>query len=357
MFAFELPLIFLLAPLPLLAWRWLPAAKTQQAAIRAPFFVQWQALGSGGRQDGTATRLARLIVMLLTWCCLLLGAAQPVWLGDPQRQTVSGREMLLAVDLSESMTMEDMQLSGQPAARIDAVKQVVSDFIARRQGDRVGLVLFGSQAFYHVPLTFDLNTLSTLLLEAQPGFAGQTTAIGDAIGISVKHLEQRPEQSRVVILLTDGANTAGTLEPVKAARLAATTGIRIYTVGVGATEMLVPGLFGSSLGARRVNPSADLDEDSLTQIAELTGGRYFRATDTEQLNDIYQLLDQLEPTGSDDLVFRPRASLAHWPLAAALLLSLLLALAQVLPSAARKPLFRLPATGRSPTTDDGAAPR
>ena len=263
----------------------------------------------------------------------------------------------LGVDLSESMTMEDMQVSGRPAARIEAVKRVVRDFISRRQGDKVGLVLFGSQAFYHVPLTFDLNTLSTMLLEAQPGFAGQTTAIGDAIGISVKHLAQRPEQSRVVILLTDGANTAGILEPVKAARLAATAGIKIYTIGVGATEMLVPGLFGSNLGARRINPSADLDEDSLTQMAELTGGRYFRATDTEQLNEIYQLLDQLEPTGSDDLVFRPRASLAHWPLAAAFGLSLLMALAQMLPPAGRMQLFRLPASGRSPSAPDGAARR
>ena len=252
-------------------------------------------------------------------------------MGDHQTQQVSGREMLLAVDLSESMTIEDMQLSGQQVPRIIAVKRVVSDFVARRQGDKVGLVLFGSQAYYHVPLTFDLATLNTMLLEAQPGFAGQTTAIGDAIGLSVKHLLERPEQSRVVVLLTDGANTAGTMDPVKVARLAATAGIKIYAIGVGANEMMIPGLFGSSVGARRINPSADLDEDSLTQIAELTGGRYFRATNTQELNDIYALLDQLEPTGVDDIVFRPRASLAHWPLSIALALSLLLALAQVLP--------------------------
>ena len=306
MFSFELPTIFLLAPLPLLIWRWLPRAPTPQHAISAPFFAQWRDLGKTATARAGHRRLARQVTMLLIWTSLLLASARPVWLGDHQTQQVSGREMLLAVDLSESMTIEDMQLSGQQVPRIIAVKRVVSDFVARRQGDKVGLVLFGSQAYYHVPLTFDLATLSTMLLEAQPGFAGQTTAIGDAIGLSVKHLLERPEQSRVVVLLTDGANTAGTMDPVKAARLAATAGIKIYAIGVGANEMMIPGLFGSSLGARRINPSADLDEDSLTQIAELTGGRYFRATNTQELNDIYALLDQLEPTGVDDIVFRPR---------------------------------------------------
>ena len=325
MLSFELPQLVLITPLPLLVWRWLPHATSQQHTISAPFFAQWRELGSSNARPTRQLKLPRLITLMLIWLCLILATAQPVWLGKSHTQTVSGREMLLAVDLSESMTIEDMRLSDQPVPRIVAVKNVVSEFVTRRQGDKVGLVLFGSQAYYHVPLTFDLTTLNTMLLEAQPGFAGQTTAIGDAIGLSVKHLLKRPEQSRVVILLTDGANTAGTMEPINAARLAATAGIKIYTIGVGANEMVMPGLFGSSLGARRVNPSADLDEEGLTSIAELTGGRYFRATNTQELNAIYQLLDQLEPTGEDDFVFRPRVSLAHWPLGVAFALSLLLA--------------------------------
>lgn len=329
MLSLELPQILWLAPLPLLAWRFLPAAKRQQAALWVPFYDswrQWQGQGStavGGRKISC-------ILLVLTWLGLLLATAQPTWLGEPVSQTISGREMLLAVDLSESMTIEDMQVNGETAARIDAVKAVVSRFVDRRQGDKLGLILFGSQAYSHVPLTFDLDTLRSLLLEAQPGFAGKYTAIGDAIGLSVKRLMDRPEQSRVIVLLTDGANTAGNIEPVKAAELAASAGIKVYTIGVGANEMEIPGIFGLPLGSRRINPSADLDEKSLKKIAELTGGKYFRASNTRELAQIYRLLDELEPTGDDELVFRPRASLAHWPLAAAFICSILLAVWKLL---------------------------
>lgn len=335
MLSLELPQVLWLLPLPLLAWLLLPRAQRQQLALWVPFMGQWQAL-QGNRSTVQGNRLIPLSLMILTWLGLLLAAAQPTWLGEPVSQAISGREMLLAVDLSESMTIEDMEVGGKAAPRIDAVKAVVSDFVERRQGDKMGLVLFGTQAYSHVPLTFDLKTLRTLLLEAQPGFAGKYTAIGDAIGLSVKRLLERPDESRVIILLTDGANTAGSIEPVKAAELAATAGIKVYTIGVGANEMEIPGIFGLPLGSRRINPSADLDEKSLRQIAELTGGQYFRAANTRELAEIYQLLDELEPTGEDELVFRPRASLAHWPLAVALVCSLLLALWQAIAWPARQ---------------------
>lgn len=329
MLSLEFAQILWLAPLPILAWLVLPTAKRQQMALWVPFFNDWQQLE--GRQNTRGRkRLWTAIAMTVTWLALLFAAAQPSWLGEPVSQAISGREMLLAVDLSESMTIEDMEVNGQTTARINAVKSVVSEFVERRQGDKLGLILFGSQAYSHVPLTFDLTTLRTLLLEAQPGFAGKYTAIGDAIGLSVKRLLDRPEQSRVIVLLTDGANTAGTIDPVKAAQLAATAGIKIYTIGVGANEMEIPGIFGTPLGSRRINPSADLDEKSLQQIAELTGGRYFRASNTRELQNIYRLLDQLEPTGEDEVMFRPRASLAHWPLALALLCSFAIA-ASILP--------------------------
>ncbi len=325
MLSFELPLVFWLLPLPLLVWRLLPAAARQQAALRVPFYRQWQEL-EGTAQPGRETSRANLLLAAACWLLLVTAAAQPSWLGEPVQQPISGREMLLAVDLSESMTIEDMQVNGQAASRIDAVKAVLGEFIERRQGDKLGLILFGSQAYSHVPLTFDLATLGTLLLESQPGFAGKYTAIGDAIGLAVKRLLERPEQSRVIVLLTDGANTAGTIDPVKAAELAATAGIKIYTIGVGANEMEIPGVFGTPLGSRRINPSADLDEESLQAIADITGGQYFRAANTRELESIYRLLDQLEPTGKDHMIFRPRASLAHWPLALALLGSIVLSI-------------------------------
>jgi Ca-activated chloride channel family protein len=325
MLSLQIPQVLWLAPLPIVAWLVMPAARRQQLALWVPFYNDWQQLAGEHGSARPARKWAGAAAALI-WLLLLMAAAQPTWLGEPVSQAISGREMLLAVDLSESMTIEDMQVNGQSAARIDAVKSVLNDFIERRQGDKLGLILFGSQAYSHVPLTFDLKTLRALLLEAQPGFAGKYTAIGDAIGLSVKRLLERPKQSRVIVLLTDGANTAGTIDPVKAAQLAVTAGIKIYTIGVGANEMKVPGIFGTQLGARRINPSADLDEKSLKLIADITGGRYFRAANTRELENIYQLLDQLEPTGEDQFMFRPRASLAHWPLALALLGSVLLAL-------------------------------
>jgi Ca-activated chloride channel family protein len=332
MLSFELPQVFWLAPLPLLVWLLLPATGRQQLALRVPFYRQWQALEGNGQPGGEPSK-TNLLLAILCWLLLVTAAARPSWLGEPVHQAISGREMLLAVDLSESMTIEDMQVGGQTASRIDAVKAVLSEFIERRQGDKLGLILFGSQAYSHVPLTFDLATLRTLLLESQPGFAGKYTAIGDAIGLAVKRLLERPEQSRVIVLLTDGANTAGTIDPVKAAELASTAGIKIYTIGVGANEMEIPGIFGTPLGSRRINPSADLDEESLQAIADMTGGRYFRAANTRELDSIYRLLDQLEPTGEDLLIFRPQASLAHWPLALALLCSIILSIRWAWPGA------------------------
>jgi Ca-activated chloride channel family protein len=237
----------------------------------------------------------------------------------------SGRDLLLAVDISGSMETADMILNDQQVDRLTVVKKVVGDFVTRRESDRLGLILFGTQAYLQAPLTFDRNTVDTLLNEARLGFAGEKTAIGDAIGLATKRLLQRPENHRVVILLTDGANTAGKVEPLKAAELAKQARVKIYTVGIGAEEWIMPGIFGSNLGARRVNPSLDLDEGTLTAIAEQTGGRYFRARDVEELEKIYHELDQLEPIEQDAGSFRPKATLFYYPLGAALLLSFLFA--------------------------------
>jgi len=186
-------------------------------------------------------------------------------------------------------------------------------------------VLFGEQAYLQTPLTFDRDTVLTMLDEAQIGLAGRATAIGDSIGLAIKRLRENANSNRVLILMTDGANTAGEVDPLQAADLAAREGLTVYTIGIGADEMLVRSLFGT----RRVNPSADLDERTLQTIAAKTGGQYFRARDLAELEAIYQLLDELEPVERDPQTFRPTKALFYWPLAAALLLMAALAVIQI----------------------------
>ena len=210
-----------------------------------------------------------------------------------------------------------MVLENRVVNRLVAVKQVAGEFIQRRRGDRVGLILFGSRAYLQTPLTFDTETTATLLGEAEIGLAGRETAIGDAIGLAVKRLREDSASDRVLILLTDGANTSGEVQPLQAAEFAAREGLTIYTVGVGADEMMVRDFFGS----RVVNPSADLDEETLQTIAERTGGRYFRARDAAGLAEIYRLLDELEPVESDVESIRPVDELFYWPLGLAYLLA------------------------------------
>jgi Ca-activated chloride channel homolog len=320
------PAMVLLLPLPWLARKLLPPVTTSEPALRAPFFEQWQQLNQGGSDKLSSNNRMTTISLWLLWLSLLLAAARPVWVGEPTELPNSGRDLMLAVDISGSMRQEDMRIGQATARRIDAVKQVGSQFIERRTGDRLGLVLFGTNAYVQSPLSFDTATVRQFLQEAQIGFAGQETAIGDAVGLAVKRLRERPADSRVLVLLTDGQDTASSVKPLDAARLAADQGIRIYTIGIGAEQMTVPGLFGSSFGARQINPSAELDEEGLQEIAKLTGGRYFRARDPAELAGIYQLLDQLEPVEQAEQTYRPRKALGHYPLGLALGLSLLLAL-------------------------------
>lgn len=224
---------------------------------------------------------------------------------------------MLAIDLSGSMAREDFTVGGRRADRLTVVKQVAQDFLQRREGDRVGLVLFGTRAYLQAPLTFDRQTVSDFLAEAVVGLPGQETAIGDALGTSVLRLRERPEESRVLILLTDGANNAGVLDPREAAQLAAAEGIRVHTIGVGAEATTQQGFFGR----RIVNPSADLDEQVLQDIADATGGQYFRARDAATLAQVYRDIDRLEPTAGEPRSTRPRKDLFAWPLGMALLLS------------------------------------
>ena len=321
MIEFLWPWVFAVLPLPLLV-RWLlPAKSTQQeAALRVPFYASYgnqQAQSSQGRFTHWPFWLG-----LVAWSLLVTAAARPQWLGEAIELPVSGRDLMLAVDLSGSMEAEDFRIRGRTVNRLIATQWVGGQFIDRRVGDRIGLILFGRQAYLQTPLTFDRQTVHKLLQEAVIGLAGKETAIGDAIGLAVKRLKDKDVSSRVLILLTDGANTAGEVDPLKAAELAAQHQLKIYTIGIGADEMIVQSFFGR----QRINPSADLDEDTLKAIADKTGGRYFRARDTEELNKIYRLLDKLEPVEKEAQTFRPTTALFYWPLAGALILVMVLSL-------------------------------
>jgi len=313
-----------LAPLPFLV-RWLLApVERQQAALTVPNVASFSYDGVG-RPGAEQHRLAwRTLLLWLIWLALVTAMARPQWTGEPVSLPTSGRDLMLAVDISGSMGTEDLLLGGQLVNRLTVVKNVVGEFIEAREGDRIGLILFGTNAYLQAPLTFDLETVHRLLTEAPVGIAGGKTAIGDAIGLAVKRLRQRPQGDRVLILLTDGANNVGEVAPVKAAELAAQDNIRIYTIGVGADEMRLPSLLGV-FGSRVVNPSAELDEDTLTQIAEITGGRYFRAQNTAKLVEIYDIIDGLEPIEQEAETYRPIAVLYYWPmgLAWALFLALI----------------------------------
>lgn len=319
------PAVFLLLPLPWLARRLLPERRVSNAALKAPFFNRWESLALHAPSTRASNKRAPMLTLWLIWICLLLAASRPMWIGEAIELPNSGRDLMLAVDISGSMRVEDMQVGNRMVRRLDAVKELGSQFMSRRSGDRLGLILFGSRAYLQSPLSFDIQTVQRFLEESQIGFAGQETAIGDAIGLAVKRLQERPASSRVLILLTDGQDTASTVDPLEAAQLAAQLGVRIHTIGIGAESLTLPGLLGSPLGARTVNPSADLDEASLVEIASLTGGQYFRARDPSELAQIYTLLEALEPLELDTALYRPQRSLAALPLVLALFASLGLA--------------------------------
>ncbi len=309
------PWMFLLLPVPWLVARLLPAARTPAgSALRIPFALS----GLQGANGATPVPRWRSALALLGWMLLVTAAARPQWLGDAQSVPRSGRDLLLAVDASGSMSTQDMQIGGSPVSRYAAVKAIAGDFIQRRVGDRIGLIVFGSQAYMLTPLTFDRATVLKQLNGSAVGLPGRETAIGDAVGLAVKRLRDRPKGERVLILLTDGVNSAGAIDPHEAIDLAVAEHVKIYTIGIGAEAMEIGGFFGSQV----VNPSAQLDAQLLTRMAEKTGGKFFRARDTAQLAEIYRDIDTLEPTDAPQQRYRPVAELFFWPLSLGLLTAL-----------------------------------
>ncbi|WP_100655671.1 vWA domain-containing protein [Alteromonas flava] len=318
MFEFVWWYAFFALPLPLLFWL-LPAIKQQQQkALRIPVMPNDLPQSSISRSSHWLIRW----LSILAWIALVTAAARPQWLGDPISIPNQAREMMLAVDLSGSMETKDMQINGRQVDRLVMIKSVLDDFIGRRVGDRLGLILFADTAYLQAPLTFDRETVRTLLNEAVIGLVGEQTAIGDAIGLAVKRFQAKQDSNKVLVLLTDGQNTAGNISPEQALELAKAEGVTIYTIGVAADSMVVQSIFGS----RRINPARELDESMLNRLAVETGGQYFRARDRESLDQIYQMLDQLQPVAGEARKMRPQTSLFMYPLALCLLITVLLAL-------------------------------
>ncbi len=312
------PWVLAALPLPLLVRYLLSSARPAAGrALRLPFYADVSAWAGAG--EGARSR-ARQLIAWLVWGLLVAAAARPQWLGEPVSLPLTGRDLMLAVDLSGSMEQADYLLGGRPATRLDVVKAVAGRFIQRRRGDRMGLILFGSRAYLQTPLTYDRVTVQTMLADAVIGLAGRETAIGDAITLAVKRLRDQPEDNRVLILLTDGTNTAGNVAPLEAARLAARSKVRVYTIGIGGGSVGQQTPFGTLL-----RQASDLDPGSLKAIASQTGGRYFQATDTRELETVYDELDRLEPSVRDTRTFRPLQALYPWPAGAALLLSVWIA--------------------------------
>ncbi|MEO8743535.1 MAG: VWA domain-containing protein [Lysobacteraceae bacterium] len=319
---FAWPWALLALPLPLLAMLLLPAAPQRlQAALRVPYARAF-AMMQTSTEPSRRVHLKRWLA-LLGWLLLCIAAARPQQLGAVVQPPHSGRDLMLAVDLSGSMRQQDMELGGDAVDRLSAIKAVLGDFLTRRIGDRVGLIEFGTHAYAVTPLTYDRETVRQQLLSSEVGLPGEETAIGDAIALAVKRLRAQPQRGgassmHVLILLTDGVNDAGVIAPLKAAQLAAAEHVRVYTIGFGGDGQVDP-LLGFALPTQ----GDGVDEATLRKIAQETGGQYFRARDTESLAGIYAELNRIEPSIRAGRIERPRTELYPWPLAAALLFGVL----------------------------------
>ncbi|HEX7348485.1 MAG TPA: VWA domain-containing protein [Rhodanobacteraceae bacterium] len=308
--SFVWPWMFLLLPLPWLLRKWVPPVAAGAALHLA------QPVELAAARVGVGAPRWRAWVAIVAWLALVTAAARPVQLAPPQALVHTGRALMLAVDCSGSMAIQDMRLGDADVSRFAAVKAIAQRFVKQRSGDDVGLVLFGTHAYLMTPMTFDVHAVAAQLRGAAVGLAGRETAIGDAIVLATKHLAALPAKARVLVLLTDGVNTAGSVAPLDAAKLAKAAGVRIYTIGVGSSAQSL-NVFGLQLQA----PDNSLDVQVLTQIAAMTGGRFFRAADGNQLAAAYRTIDALEPLAHGESLLRPHREWYPWPLGLAWLLA------------------------------------
>jgi len=303
------PWLFLLAPLPLLVRRFVPPRREREPALRVPFGRRLeQALAGLPFAGGSGRRWAALLAPTLVWLLVLAALARPQWIEPPIERQVPTRDLLLLVDLSASMEQADFtNAAGEVVSRLDAAKEILGDFLEKREGDRVGLVVFGDSPFLQAPFSTDLSLSRQLLDETAVGMAGPRTALGDAIGLGIHLFEESDTPARTIIALTDGNDTKSQVPPVEAARVAADRDIRIHTVAIGDP---------TTVGEDK------LDQATLDEVARSTGGRAFFAADRDGLRGIYDELDQIETREVETLSHRPRRDVFHLPLGAALLVSL-----------------------------------
>lgn len=306
MLTFAMPWAFAILPLPLLIWGIAPPLRTRALALRVPFFRPiLQNTGTQAHDGAVVQRRGAFSMILATvvWILLVLSMARPEFLGPPQTIEKAARDVMLAIDISGSMDDKDFQTEdGSRQQRLAAVKSVVSEFIAERDGDRVGLIVFGTKPFVQAPFTEDLQTVTAFLEQTSVGMAGPHTAIGDAIGLAIRNFETSEIEQRLLILLSDGADTGSRMSPINAAEIAAQNGVTIYTIGVGDP---------AASGEDRV------DLKALEDIAARTGGQSFFAGEEAALKAIYDQIDEQTPRTVDTITHQPRRSLAYLPMALA----------------------------------------
>jgi Ca-activated chloride channel family protein len=321
---FAYPLALLMIPLPLLAWWLLPPQRERVSALRVPFFAQIAAAAGSEARAGAVIlrrRWLQLLVATLVWLLLVAGLAKPEWVGEPIVRTEAARDIMLALDLSGSMDYYDFPgEDGTDISRFEAVQRVVDQFVAERESDRIGLVVFGTKAYLQLPFTRDLETARALVDLMEVGMAGPKTALGDSIGLAINSFEASEIDDRLLILLTDGNDTASKMTPINAADIAALNGIEIHTIGIGDTD---------ATGEDRV------DFDVLAAIASRTGGEFHNAEDEAALDAVYRRIDQTAAAEVRTQSWRPRESLVHWPAGLAVILVLFAYAALILGSRRR----------------------
>ncbi|MBE7215939.1 VWA domain-containing protein [Shewanella benthica] len=328
MIEFSYPWLLLLLPLPIAIYKFAPAYKVKQQAVHVPFFdVLVRLLNEAPTTGGVKLepQVWQKIALILVWCLLVIAMAKPVWLGEPQVRDKIGRDLMMVVDLSGSMDAKDFSMPGESSetiTRLDAVKNVMADFVANRRGDRLGLILFGDAAYLQAPFTEDHQAWIELLNETRVAMAGQSTHLGDALGLAIKVIDEAQDISReagrtdiqgetadkVVILLTDGNDTDSLVPPLEAAKIAAHRGIRVHVIAIG--------------DPRTIGEQA-LDMVTIEGIATITGGRAFQAVSKVELENVYREIEALEPAQYASLTYQPKVSMHYLPVAIAICLFLL----------------------------------
>ena len=313
MFEFVWLYVLLILPLPfVVAWLIKPLTNGEgQDALRVPFFHAFS------ETMGPVFHVSPFFLKSLfffAWCFLVIAGMRPVWLGEAHYMPSEARQVMLVLDISGSMLERDFMLNNKRMTRVEAVRQMADDFLQKRTGDAIGIILFGTEAYQYVPLTMDMTTVRTMLKEATVGLAGEQTAIGDALGLALKNMKDLPQEAKVIIFLSDGVANAGVLQPQKAIDLAQSMGVKVYSIGLG------PDFVGSFFGQPIPN---NLDEELLKDMAQKTGGAYFRVRSTEELKQVYDQINRLEPIEIEQLQIRPIQELFWIPLLCSLSLFLI----------------------------------